>query len=273
MIVQAEAVADYLRETREHQGRRGQYDHVPALPRRPARAHAEGPQGRGGAGTHRPAAGRRPAADPRSARHHDQVHGKRQHGRARRRALPGLRQLIRPGDMPRCTRAAYGLGSRDLQPEGLVAAVENMLADGGHRKVLLPVRRFRPRAGTARPSRKSTSRSCMDAYPDRSRTWRIKGSENPNLLPEGAITVRMHSVGGWGAITTGKNLAMTLYRPAGLRHQGQSQVRLGKEGPADHLLTCPPRRNRSGSTASTILSTWCCRRTPMYSATPIPFSA
>jgi pyruvate-ferredoxin/flavodoxin oxidoreductase len=30
-------------------------------------------------------------------------------------------------------------------------------------------------------------------------------------MPKDSLTVRMHSVGGWGAITTGKNLAMTLF--------------------------------------------------------------
>jgi pyruvate-ferredoxin/flavodoxin oxidoreductase len=32
------------------------------------------------------------------------------------------------------------------------------------------------------------------------------GDETPSLLPEGAVAVRFHSIGGWGAITTGKNL-------------------------------------------------------------------
>ena len=64
----------------------------------------------------------------------------------------------------------------------------------------------------------------------------MRGRENPNLLPKGAITVRMHSVGGWGAITTGKNLADDAVRTARLRHQGQPEIRLGEEGPADHLL-------------------------------------
>ena len=50
----------------------------------------------------------------------------------------------------------------------------------------------------------------MDAYPDVA-NLALRGSENPNLMPEGSITVRMHSVGGWGAITTGKNLALTLF--------------------------------------------------------------
>ncbi len=39
MLVTAEAVADYLRETRKHQSRRGQPDHVPSLPGRSAGQH------------------------------------------------------------------------------------------------------------------------------------------------------------------------------------------------------------------------------------------
>ena len=35
------------------------------------------------------------------------------------------------GDLPRLYSGCYGLGSRDLQPEALVAAIENMLPDGG----------------------------------------------------------------------------------------------------------------------------------------------
>ena len=34
--------------------------------------------------------------------------------------------------------------------------------------------------------------------------------ETPSLLPEGAVAVRFHSIGGWGAITTGKNLGANL---------------------------------------------------------------
>ena len=36
--------------------------------------------------------------------------------------------------------------------------------------------------------------------------YEVKSDETPSLLPEGSIAVRFHSVGGWGAITTGKNL-------------------------------------------------------------------
>jgi len=36
--------------------------------------------------------------------------------------------------MPRLYSGCYGLGSRDLQPEGLIAAVENMIPGGAGRK-------------------------------------------------------------------------------------------------------------------------------------------
>ena len=36
--------------------------------------------------------------------------------------------------------------------------------------------------------------------------YEVKSDDAPSLLPEGSIAVRFHSVGGWGAITTGKNL-------------------------------------------------------------------
>src|SRR6202041_3194986 len=40
--------------------------------------------------------------------------------------------------------------------------------------------------------------------------YSVIGEETPSLLPEGAVAVRFHSIGGWGAITTGKNLGAIL---------------------------------------------------------------
>ena len=39
----------------------------------------------------------------------------------------------------------------------------------------------------------------------------LRGSENPNLMPKDSITVRMHSVGGWGAITTDGSFPPSTY--------------------------------------------------------------
>jgi len=104
---------------------------------------------------------------------------------------------------------SHGLGSRDLQPEGIIGAVENMLKDGKKKKFFyLGVDFIREQPFS--PKQEIHQESVEEAYPG-IREMAVRGSENPNLLPKGSITVRIHSVGGWGAITTGKNLAMTLF--------------------------------------------------------------
>jgi pyruvate-ferredoxin/flavodoxin oxidoreductase len=113
------------------------------------------------------------------------------------------------GDLPRLYSACYGLGSRDLQPEALVAAIENMLPDGGHKPFYyLSVDFVHDEA--ANPTQEIHQQNLLQAYPQL-KDLSLRGSENPDLRPEGSTTVRIHSVGGWGAITTGKNLAMTLF--------------------------------------------------------------
>ena len=60
------------------------------------------------------------------------------------------------------------------------------------------------------PKQEIQQQAVTDAYPE-IRGLVLKGSENPNLMPEDAMTVRIHSVEGWGANSVGKNLAMTLF--------------------------------------------------------------
>jgi len=104
---------------------------------------------------------------------------------------------------------AFGLGSRDLQPEALVGAIENMLPDGKRKSFFyLSIDFIRDEAFT--PKQEIHQQNILDLYPN-IKDYAIRGSENPDLMPDGAITVRFHSVGGWGAITTGKNLALTLF--------------------------------------------------------------
>ena len=80
----------------------------------------------------------------------------------------------------------------------------------------------------------------LDAYP-RIGELAIRGSENPNLLPKGAITVRLHSVGGWGAVTTGKNLAMTLYDLLGFDIKANPKYGSEKKGqPTTYYLSAAP---------------------------------
>ena len=154
-----------------------------------------------------------------------------------RRPYPGYAELGH-AEMPPLYSAAYGLGSRDLQPEGLIAAFENMLPDGGqHKFFYLGVDFVREPTD---PKDEIRIQRTLDAYP-RIKDLALKGSENPDLLPKGAITVRMHSVGGWGAVTTGKNLAMTLYELLGFDIRANPKYGSEKKGqPTTYFLSAAP---------------------------------
>jgi len=147
-------------------------------------------------------------------------------------------ESFRTEDMPRLYSGAYGLGSRDLQPEGIIAAYENMLPDGGRRKFFyLGVEFVREPTD---PKDEIRIQQLLEAYPGIGKLA-LKGSENPNLLPPGAVTVRMHSVGGWGAVTTGKNLAMTLYDLLGFDIRANPKYGSEKKGqPTTYFLSAAP---------------------------------
>ena len=85
------------------------------------------------------------------------------------------------------------------------------------------------------PKQEIYQQTIEEAYP-KVKELAVRGSENPNLMPEG-----QHH----GALPLGRRLGRDHHgqepgddavRPARLPHQGQPEVRLGEEGPADHLL-------------------------------------
>jgi pyruvate-ferredoxin/flavodoxin oxidoreductase len=49
-------------------------------------------------------------------------------------------------------------------------------------------------------------------------------------MPQGAISVRIHSVGGWGAITMGKNLSMTVFELLGMHIKANPKYGSEKKG-------------------------------------------
>ena len=91
-------------------------------------------------------------------------------------------------EMPRLFAGIYGLGSRDFRPEHVIGAYEFAL---GQR---------------ARKDGKRASDGVSFMVLGVDHPYEVKSDDMPSLLPHGAIAVRFHSVGGWGAITTGKNL-------------------------------------------------------------------
>jgi pyruvate-ferredoxin/flavodoxin oxidoreductase len=142
-------------------------------------------------------------------------------------------------DMPTLYSGCYGLGSRDLQPEGLIAAVENMLPGATRRKFYYLSVDF-VRDESANPKQEIRQQELQSAYPG-IKGMALRGTENPNLLPKGAIAVRMHSIGGWGAVTTGKNLAMTLFELLGWDIKANPKYGSEKKGqPTTYYLSAAP---------------------------------
>jgi pyruvate-ferredoxin/flavodoxin oxidoreductase len=90
--------------------------------------------------------------------------------------------------MPRLFTGVYGLGSRDFRPEHTIGAYE--YATGSR----------------ARKDGKRASDGASFMILGVDHPYEVASDKTPSLLPEGSIAVRFHSIGGWGAITTGKNL-------------------------------------------------------------------
>ena len=104
-----------------------------------------------------------------------------------RPAAEGL-PTLEIGDIPKIFGGTYGLGSRDFRPEHIFGAYEFATA------------------GLPRQDGKTAADGVSFIVLGIDHPYAVIGKETPSLLPEGAVAVRFHSIGGWGAITTGKNL-------------------------------------------------------------------
>jgi pyruvate-ferredoxin/flavodoxin oxidoreductase len=110
------------------------------------------------------------------------------------KAVQGVAGLpaISLAEVPKLFGGSYGLGSRDFRPEHIIGAYEYAAE------------------GRARKDGKRASDGVNFFVLGVDHPYAVIGDETPSLLPEGAVAVRFHSIGGWGAITTGKNLGAIL---------------------------------------------------------------
>jgi pyruvate-ferredoxin/flavodoxin oxidoreductase len=169
-----------------------------------------------------------------------------ENGRHDEPIYPGLDSYRDVSDAPALYSGSFGMGSRDLQPEGIVGAIENMLEDGARKRLFYLSIDFL-RDDPVTPKQEMYQQTIEQAYPT-VKALSVRGSENPNLMPEGSITVRFHSVGGWGAITTGKNLAMTLFDLLGYHIKANPKYGSEKKGqPTTYYLSAAPEPIRVNS--------------------------
>ena len=119
-------------------------------------------------------------------------------------------------EQPRIFSGVYGLGSRDFRPENTIGAYEYVTGE------------------IAREDGKKATDGESFIYLGVKHPYAVISKERPSLLPVGAIAVRFHSIGGWGAITTGKNLAEIFGQLGGFI--GKRQIANGKEDDGQEIL-------------------------------------
>lgn len=95
-------------------------------------------------------------------------------------------------EKPRIFSGVYGLGSRDFRPENILGAYDFCLGK------------------TARQDGKTIKDGERFFFLGIDHDYAVISNETPSLLPEKSTAVRFHSIGGWGMITTGKNLGEIL---------------------------------------------------------------
>ena len=133
----------------------------------------------------------------------------RHHPRADRRA-DGGRQPNRPRRPHGAEQGAAGRGRDSEDHAGADADGSSPASTGSARAISGPSTRLaRTSIAIGKRARQDGKRAADGAsfivlgvdHP-----YEVKSDDTPSLLPDKAIAVRFHSVGGWGAITTGKNL-------------------------------------------------------------------
>jgi pyruvate-ferredoxin/flavodoxin oxidoreductase len=93
-------------------------------------------------------------------------------------ALNGQNGVAKIDRLPRIYSGAAGLGSRDVRPGDIIATFDNMIHDG---QDFFSVGIYHPSA--------------------------LKVTEDPDMRPTGGFSMRGHSVGGFGSVTTNKVIA------------------------------------------------------------------
>ena len=125
-------------------------------------------------------------------------------------AIAGMNDYPEIGRVPKIYSGVYGLGSRDTRVGDLIACVQNMVAEGG--KPFFSLNILHPTA--------------------------LPRQLDPDVRPRGAFSMRGHSVGGYGSVTTNKVIASLVEEIFGLFVQAYPKYGSDKKGlPTTYYLT------------------------------------
>jgi pyruvate-ferredoxin/flavodoxin oxidoreductase len=125
-------------------------------------------------------------------------------------ALTGQNGHTRIDHVPRNFSAAAGLGSRDVRPGDIIAAFQNMMRPDGQDFFCVGI----------------------------DHALALKQPEDPDLRPSGGFSMRGHSVGGFGSVTTNKIIATIAGNVFGKDVQAYPKYGSEKKGlPTTYYLT------------------------------------
>ncbi|MDR1833994.1 MAG: 2-oxoacid:acceptor oxidoreductase family protein, partial [Propionibacteriaceae bacterium] len=148
--------------------------------------------------------------------------------------------LYKAGQRIPLTTAIFGLGGHDVQPRDLVAVFENTQAraqGAGSELVYVGTQFFAPNPP---PSLAALQDRLRAAYPE-TELMALPTKENPQLLPDSAIRIRFHSVGGYGTIATGKLLTDILSGVLQMKSKSAPKYGSEKSGAAtNYYITLSP---------------------------------
>ena len=153
---------------------------------------------------------------------------------ARGERHPGVPAL---DHLPEVSSAIFGLGGHDLQPRHLVAAFTALDAGGVPPLVYLGSQFF---AADPDPELAALQDRLRAAYPATA-SMALETEPNPRLLPDEALRLRFHSVGGYGTIATGKLLTDILAGVLGMQSKSAPKYGSEKSGAAtNYYITLSP---------------------------------
>ncbi len=121
--------------------------------------------------------------------------------------------------IPRVFSGSAGLGGRDLRPDDFTAAIKNMSDGGENRKYF-----------------------CLGIDHELA----LKRDGDTDVRPEGSFSMRGHSVGGYGSVTTNKIIATIIEDLFKLQVQAYPKYGSEKKGlPTTYFLTISPEKVRT----------------------------
>lgn len=148
--------------------------------------------------------------------------------------FPGIPALTAS---PRLTTAIFGLGGHDVQPRHMVAAFKNMVSPTGSPLIYIGSQFFSDSATGELAGIQDRLRA---AYPE-TQLMALTTEPNPQVLPEDALRIRFHSVGGYGTIATGKLLTDILAGVLGMYSKSAPKYGSEKSGAATNFyITLSP---------------------------------